>query len=684
MDETADSMQRRTTERRISRRRRMAAAAIAGSLLAIPISQRASADPEPAFIATDADWLTAVNYYRQMAGVPPVVEDPNLSAAAGQHSCYMLTNGLGHDEVPGRPGYSPAGDEAGNNGNVAVSSSVTATARRHVELWMSGPFHAIGVIRPNLRSAGFGACANEATSPWRSAATLDVLHGLAPKAPLGAPIVFPGDGTTTSLNRFETETPDPLTYCGWSGSAGLPMLALMPEAVTGPATATVSGPRGPVETCVLTQFETDGAAAQILGDENAVVVVPRSVLDPGTYRISVTTPARTVGWGFTVDPAAALGPTPAAQARPLGDPVSFAPLSPARVVDTRVGLGGTERIGAASTRFQITGNGGVPAGSRAVSANFTVVNPASTGFLTVWNCSTERPTASTSNFVQGIVTPSAGSIPLDPTGGLCVYSNASADLVIDVNGAYGNTGDQGFTPVYPARTFDTRETGTRLDDGQTVQLQLGGVHQIPLTARAVVLNITSVDPTQDGYVTAYPCGGPRPEVSNLNPHPGSALPNMVVVPLASDGTLCLFSLQDADIVVDVSGYFTRGGGRVFTATTPFRLTDTRDRSRPELQAGTGGAPAQVGQILTIPVAGVRGIPADASAVSFNLTVVDAVQEGYVTAWPCGPRPPTSTANYEAGTAISNGAMLPLSDTGSLCLFVQQQANVIIDVNGWWT
>jgi hypothetical protein len=86
----------------------------------------------------------------------------------------------------------------------------------------------------------------------------------------------------------------------------------------------------------------------------------------------------------------------------------------------------------------------------------------------------------------------------------------------------------------------------------------------------------------------------------------------------------------------------------------------------------------------IAVAGVRGIPADATAISFNLTVTEAAHEGYVTAWPCGPQPPTSTGNYEAGQAISNGAVLPLSETGTLCVFVQQQAHVIIDVNGWWT
>ncbi len=97
------------------------------------------------------------------------------------------------------------------------------SARSHIELWMTGPFHAIGVLRPNLRQVGFGKCDNTSTPPWRSGATLDVLRGLVAPAVQTAPILFPGNGTTTNLDRFIVETPDPLTFCGWTGSAGLPI-----------------------------------------------------------------------------------------------------------------------------------------------------------------------------------------------------------------------------------------------------------------------------------------------------------------------------------------------------------------------------------------------------------------------------------------------------------------------------
>ena len=133
-----------------------------------------AATPSPAFIPPTADWLTTVNYYRAMAGVGSVVEDPAMSAGAAAHSCYMLYNGISHDETPGLQGYTPEGDVAGNSGNVAVSSVINTSQRSHVELWMSGPFHAIGVLRANLRSTGFGKCDLANTPTWHSGATLDV------------------------------------------------------------------------------------------------------------------------------------------------------------------------------------------------------------------------------------------------------------------------------------------------------------------------------------------------------------------------------------------------------------------------------------------------------------------------------------------------------------------------------
>ena len=53
------------------------------------------------------------------------------------------------------------------------------------------------------------------------------------------------------------------------------------------------------------------------------------------------------------------------------------------------------------------------------------------------------------------------------------------------------------------------------------ELQITGRAGVPNNASAVVLNLTALDATAAGYVTAYPCGSTLPDVSNLNYTPGN-------------------------------------------------------------------------------------------------------------------------------------------------------------------
>jgi hypothetical protein len=148
--------------------------------------------------------------------------------------------------------------------------------------------------------------------------------------------------------------------------------------------------------------------------------------------------------------------------------------------------------------------------------------------------------------------------------------------------------------------------------------------------------------------------------------------------------LCIYSNTGVDLIVDVFGYMVNSQATGFTPSAPFRWVDTRDRWSTAMNFGTGGQHLGAGQMLTIPIAGQRGVPATAKAVSFNVTVVDGSGDnGYVTAFPCGVQPPTSNLNFSAGEAVANGAMVALSSSGSLCVYTSVSVHVVIDVNGWW-
>jgi hypothetical protein len=222
----------------------------------------------------------------------------------------------------------------------------------------------------------------------------------------------------------------------------------------------------------------------------------------------------------------------------------------------------------------------------------------------------------------------------------------------------------------------------RLAKGSVTPLLVTGTAGVPSSATMAVLNVTSVLPASDGFVTVYPCDGALPVVSSLNPSPGMARPNNVVTPVAADGTVCLFTSTDVDIVVDVTGYVGGAAANTFTTATPFRLSDTR-ASRTELLSGTSGG-LHRGETMTIIVAGQRGIAADARAISANITAVGADGPGFLTVWPCGAFPSTSTVNFPAGSAVANGAQVALSSDGSICVFASTNVHVIVDVNGWWS
>ncbi|HYN34692.1 MAG TPA: CAP domain-containing protein, partial [Ilumatobacteraceae bacterium] len=521
----------------------LAVAAIAVTAIGAAVGGPISSPVEASGVA-NSDWLGVVNAYRAQSGLSPVTENPAWSDGGRNHSCWMLLNGIAHDEAPGTAGFTNAGDDAGNSGNVAVSSNANATARNHIDLWMSGPFHAIGVLRSSLTQTGFGLCTsppNPSATTWKSAGTLDVVRGNnwgAPKPP--TPVVFPGNGSTTSLTRFVAETPDPRTFCNWGGrSVGLPLIALMPSAVTA-ANATLNGPNGPIPTCVLHKANTTSTASAILGGDNAVVIVPDSPLVAGAYSVTVGSNGGNAAWSFNVDPNAQLGaasappappgPLPTTAALTAGDP--FQPIAPFRFADSRIPRTILRLVANQLVRVPIAGQAGLPADMTSVSANFTAAGATAAGYLTASNCAETNPSFSTLNFEAYDGVPNQAIIPLD-RGALCLFASAETDVIIDINGYVSPGATQWFNPVVPRRLLDTR-VSQPLRAGEVLRVDVeGNGSPAPDAAVAVAVNLTGVTPDQDGWVRAFPCDVAETEVSSMNPRVGLARANSAIVPTAA-------------------------------------------------------------------------------------------------------------------------------------------------------
>ena len=116
---------------------------------------------------------------------------------------------------------------------------------------------------------------------------------------------------------------------------------------------------------------------------------------------------------------------------------------------------------------------------------------------------------------------------------------------------------------------------------------------------------------------------------------------------------------------------------------PIRLVDTRQRWE-YVNPFTDGNKVGARQTLRVKVAGVRGVPADATAASVNVTATQADTTTFLTAYPCGTQPGTSNLNLIPWQGVTaNGAMVELSAAGELCVYVDRPAHVVIDINGIW-
>lgn len=395
---------------------------------------------------------------------------------------------------------------------------------------------------------------------------------------------------------------------------------------------------------------------------------------------------------FVVPSASALSDT--------GDGGLFVPAA-GRILDTRTGTGGFNTVMPTKQwrTVKVAGQAGLPVdGISAVSIMASVVQPSTNGNLQ------GRPDASTQaalllnygglndqNFSN------TGVLAVADDGTIQLMTEQANHLVIDVQGYYtsseNGTAAGGFVPVPGKRVIDTRSglgaPAVELTNGQSITTQITGQNGVPAGATAIAANFIVVNQTTNsGYITPFAAGTAKPSTSLNYPGDSRGLATSIgaQVGLSSAGKLSITTTTgtggSVDVVVDIQGYFTKGdNGAVFTPAAA-RIADTRVSPYSVVQAGAE---------VSIPVAGVKGIPVSGSgltAVAMTLSAINgSTTGGWATVWPDGTAAPAATSiNYVPNNIRSNTVIAQVGTNGKIRIKNggANPIHFILDLQGWFT
>ncbi|HRE02502.1 MAG TPA: hypothetical protein PLV68_14460, partial [Ilumatobacteraceae bacterium] len=225
-------------------------------------------------------------------------------------------------------------------------------------------------------------------------------------------------------------------------------------------------------------------------------------------------------------------------------------------------------------------------------------------------------------------------------------------------------GHSSYRPVNPARLADTRGGYSTVDgafngigrrnSATTTELAIAGRAGVGADAASAALTITAVDGAVAGFLTVYPCTDERPNAAQVNYGAGTVVATTMLVGLSENGSVCIYTSADVDLVVDVAGSFP-AAAEAFVATAPARLVDTRvdptlaTVDGQYLGIGVRGA----GSVSQITVANRADVPWGVSSAALTVTVVGAATAGFVTVFPCGQaRPETASVNFAPGSVTT--------------------------------
>lgn len=167
--------------------------------------------------------LKHVNRARVSFGAPRLSLVPSWSKGCAKHANYMARTGeIGHFEMPGRPGYSAAGDKAASTSVLFWPPSDPFPDRAPAGAWSDAPYHQHQVLNPLIRRTGL------------SKGCMTTLRDLVLTPPDDDPVellAWPGDkakNVPRTISACNEAPSDPYTAVGWSCAGAGPAFYIYP------------------------------------------------------------------------------------------------------------------------------------------------------------------------------------------------------------------------------------------------------------------------------------------------------------------------------------------------------------------------------------------------------------------------------------------------------------------------
>jgi hypothetical protein len=427
-----------------------------------------------------------------------------------------------------------------------------------------------------------------------------------------------------------------------------------------------------------------------------------------TYTYSGTTPPP------VANPYTAITPFRVCDTRPTSQGIT------ANQCDNAANPAGFGPIGTTPRVVTIQGFGSpaVPAGATAVVVNVTAIAPTKKTFVTLYPDGSGNPGTSNLNVLAGHVVANLVEVGLSTAGKIDVFNPVgSINVAIDIEGYVSSAS----TALYNSLAAPVRICDTRAPGGAVISTQCNASGANPILASspltfnvhtgtdgipssgviAVVFNLTAILPSQPTVLTAYPSDVSRPLASNINLNPGTAVPNRIIVPVSSTGTIGDVSIWNGvgsvNVAVDIGGWFQVSSGKKFTPLArPFRVCNTQNGNPSDGGETTGCVKATVsgGSVLNIDVTGLDGIPQAGTAgapfaIVANVTAVNATKATFVTVYPgpdTSPVPNASDINVASLQPVPNLVVVGVDQSdGTINLYnALGNVNLIVDIYGYYS